>query len=190
MPKRDGFSLAVAIREHEATTDASRTPIIALSADVMQGEPERCFAVGMDDFAAKPTTIPVLGTKLRRWLPDVSWTDLTPEPAADESATVFDPSVLAELTNGDEQLAAEIVADFQESARFDVAELVAAAHVEDAQTVRRYAHRLKGAARTVGNREVSSLAQQVESSAVDDVDWEPLRLVISRLDDAVAASES
>jgi signal transduction histidine kinase/DNA-binding response OmpR family regulator len=190
MPRRDGFSLARAIREYEAGTGIPRTPIIALSADVMQGEPERCFTAGMDDFVAKPTTIPVLGAKLRRWLPDISWSDLSPDRPTDEPPTVFDPTVLAELTGGDEQLAAEIVADFQETARFDVAELVAAAHAHDAPTVRRYAHRLKGAARTVGNHEVSNLAQQVESSASDEVDWEPLRLVIDRLGDAVAASES
>jgi signal transduction histidine kinase/CheY-like chemotaxis protein/HPt (histidine-containing phosphotransfer) domain-containing protein len=72
MPHMDGFELARAIREHEDAA-GGHVPIIALTASVMQGEPEKCRDAGMDDFGAKPTTIPFLASKLRQWLPDVAW---------------------------------------------------------------------------------------------------------------------
>jgi CheY-like chemotaxis protein len=71
MPRMDGYELAAAIRRHERRQGRARTPIIALSANVMQGEPERTRAAGMDDFIAKPTTIPFLAAKLHQWLPDL-----------------------------------------------------------------------------------------------------------------------
>ena len=74
MPRMDGFELARAIRRARARRPTrGRVPILALTASVMQGEPEKCRAAGMDDFAAKPTTIPFLASKLRQWLPDVAW---------------------------------------------------------------------------------------------------------------------
>ncbi len=75
MPVMDGFDLANAIRRHEARTGRSRTPIMALSANVLPGEAEKCTAAGMDDFAGKPTSMSVLADKLRHWMPHVEWPD-------------------------------------------------------------------------------------------------------------------
>jgi HPt (histidine-containing phosphotransfer) domain-containing protein len=47
----------------------------------MQGEPQRCRESGMDDFAAKPTTIPHLAARLRKWLPHVEFPPATDDPA-------------------------------------------------------------------------------------------------------------
>ena len=79
MPRLDGYELARRIRAREGETGAARTPIIALSANVMQGEPNKCLAAGMDDFAAKPTTIPTLAARLARWLPHLNWTSEGPD---------------------------------------------------------------------------------------------------------------
>ncbi|MGH8481357.1 MAG: ATP-binding protein [Nevskiaceae bacterium] len=68
MPGLDGWQLTAAIREHERTTGAARTPIVALTANVISGEAERCLAAGMDDYLGKPVTIGQLAQKLERWL--------------------------------------------------------------------------------------------------------------------------
>ena len=85
MPRMNGYELALALRRHERRTDRRRTPILALSANVMRGEPEKAHAAGMDDFLAKPTTIPFLAAKLRQWLPDVSWQPVAADTAAARS---------------------------------------------------------------------------------------------------------
>ena len=71
MPKIDGFEATRRIRAAEAARAgngrARRTPIIALTAFAMAGDRERCLAVGMDEYLAKPVSIEGLGVALARW---------------------------------------------------------------------------------------------------------------------------
>ena len=69
MPRMDGYQLARTIREEEARSGQPRTPIVALTASALKGEAERCLAAGMDDYMAKPVSIPTMGACLQRWLP-------------------------------------------------------------------------------------------------------------------------
>jgi signal transduction histidine kinase/CheY-like chemotaxis protein len=75
MPEMDGFEATAAIRAREAALHArsaapgsQRVPILALTANAMQGDRERCLAVGMDDYLAKPFTRDQLDQMLRRWV--------------------------------------------------------------------------------------------------------------------------
>ena len=75
MPEMDGYQATAAIRAHELDTEgrapsslARRTPIIALTANAMKGDRERCLAVGMDDYLAKPFRLEQLEQVLSRWL--------------------------------------------------------------------------------------------------------------------------
>jgi signal transduction histidine kinase/CheY-like chemotaxis protein/HPt (histidine-containing phosphotransfer) domain-containing protein len=84
MPRLDGYELARAIRRHEAEHGWARTPVMALTANVMHGEPQRCRDAGMDDFAAKPTTIPLLAARIREWLAHLEFPPLqADEPGID-----------------------------------------------------------------------------------------------------------
>jgi two-component system, sensor histidine kinase and response regulator len=68
MPVMDGLTATGEIRRREQTSGAARVPIIALTANAMEGDRERCLAAGMDDFLSKPFTQQQLATLLRRWL--------------------------------------------------------------------------------------------------------------------------
>jgi signal transduction histidine kinase/CheY-like chemotaxis protein/HPt (histidine-containing phosphotransfer) domain-containing protein len=185
MPRMDGYELARAIRTRERDTGADRTPIIALSANVMQGEPERCREAGMDDFAAKPTTIPALAARLRRWLPNITWPEPEPVYAAPEAATdgtAIDTATLEELTGGDAALAATLIGDFLDSSVADADALTSALDGRDAQAVRRQAHRIKGAARIVGASEIARVADSLEAEAAKPgCEWSTLDELASEL---------
>ena len=66
MPGMDGFGATRAIREGETGTPR-RIPIVALTANAMQGDREQCLAAGMDDYIAKPVTKQTLAAALERW---------------------------------------------------------------------------------------------------------------------------
>jgi len=72
MPEMDGFQATRAIRAQESV--GQRVPIIAMTANAMQGDRERCLEAGMDDYLAKPVAILDLKTTLQRWLPAASIT--------------------------------------------------------------------------------------------------------------------
>ena len=67
MPIVDGFEATGAIRALES--DAARVPIIALTAEALAGDRERCLRAGMDDYLSKPVRIEQLQATLARWMP-------------------------------------------------------------------------------------------------------------------------
>ena len=74
MPRMDGYETARLIREDERHR-GGRTPIVALTADTLAGDRERCLAAGMDDYISKPVSSALLAKALQRW---------ARQPAADD----------------------------------------------------------------------------------------------------------
>ena len=70
MPEMDGYQATVEIRKR-ARGDC-HTPIVALTANAMEGDRERCLQTGMDDYVSKPIEPKNLLATLQRWLPDDS----------------------------------------------------------------------------------------------------------------------
>jgi len=69
MPRLDGFAATRLIRAREADSGRASRPIIALTANAIAGDRERCLAVGMDDYLSKPFGLPQLRGVLLRWIP-------------------------------------------------------------------------------------------------------------------------
>ncbi|MBX3602141.1 MAG: EAL domain-containing protein [Rubrivivax sp.] len=82
MPGMDGYALAAALRAAEAAEGRGRLPIVALTAQALHGEAERCRAAGMDDYLSKPVDREDLAATLARWLPVAAG-----EPAAGSGGT-------------------------------------------------------------------------------------------------------
>jgi CheY-like chemotaxis protein len=69
MPVMDGFEATTAIRAREDKDARPRTPIIAMTANAMKGDRERCIEAGMDDYVPKPVRMKELAAALERWVP-------------------------------------------------------------------------------------------------------------------------
>ena len=68
MPEMDGFEATRHLRMREKLANADALPVIAMTANVMEGDRERCLQAGMDDYLGKPVRMDELESTLRRWL--------------------------------------------------------------------------------------------------------------------------
>jgi signal transduction histidine kinase/CheY-like chemotaxis protein/HPt (histidine-containing phosphotransfer) domain-containing protein len=196
MPKLDGFGFVTRLREAERQRGLIRTPVLAISANVMRGEAERCFASGMDDFIAKPVSTTTLSTRIRQWLPHVRFTGgelPAAEPAAhapERAAPVpppLDRAALAELAT-DPESERELVREFCEAARHDLDAIAEARRANDLPAVTREAHRLKGASKLVGATELAEIAAAIEAAG-RATDWDAVAAKLPGLSPALARIE-
>jgi len=72
MPRMDGYDLAAKIRLAEQDTGRTPTKIIALTANAVKGEADRCLSAGMDGYLSKPVTLEQLQGELSRWINEIS----------------------------------------------------------------------------------------------------------------------
>ena len=66
MPEMDGFEATGVIRQREASA-GHHVPIVAMTANAMQGDREQCLAAGMDDYLSKPVSFETLAAAARKW---------------------------------------------------------------------------------------------------------------------------
>ncbi|WP_372619015.1 PAS-domain containing protein [Falsiroseomonas sp.] len=164
MPVMDGLDLARAIRREEAAAPGRpRTVLIAVTANALKGEDERCFAAGMDAFLPKPLALEQLARALGRHLPQG-----TAAPAATDEpglTTLWDPDALRQLFGSDEARLGKLIATFREGVKRDGEAVLGALAKGDLDGAAAAAHRLKGAARMAGARRLAELVAELESAA-------------------------
>jgi signal transduction histidine kinase/FixJ family two-component response regulator/HPt (histidine-containing phosphotransfer) domain-containing protein len=165
MPKMDGFELTEHIRKAEAAT-GRHTPIVALSAAVMQDEIDRCMTSGMDDFLGKPIERPKLHAVLARWLGGEAETAPTIAAApAEASETILDHAFLTETFGDLGPMTQEMLGFYLETTRPGIDRLVVAVRNGDAATARDLAHRAAGEAATAGALALTGRCRRIELAA-------------------------
>jgi signal transduction histidine kinase/DNA-binding NarL/FixJ family response regulator len=150
MPHMDGHELARRLRAAEADRGAARTPIIAVTANAMKGEDERCLASGMDACLVKPVSIERLRSTLERWLPiEVENVGNSPTDSR-HSTPAIDRAVLAAWLGDDQATIASLLGKFRETAIEAERDIAAASRTGDLPKLAAAAHKLRGAAQAVG----------------------------------------
>ncbi|MBL0210984.1 MAG: PAS domain S-box protein [Holophagaceae bacterium] len=199
MPRMDGYQLTKAVRDLEQAHGRPRTPILALTANALRGEAERCVELGMDDYLVKPVTIPLLASKLREWLPHVK-VGLAPEPpgksappppgVADWVPPGLDAKTLLDLCRGDDTAAREILEKFISATKTDLLALEQGLRQKDNPCIVRQSHRIKGSAAMIGARDIAGRAERLELYAQTKAPaWEAIEEQISGLQTALARLE-
>lgn len=202
MPEWDGFELTAAIRQAEESTD-KRCPIIAITANVLQGEAEKCLDGGMDDYMPKPLEMDVLKQKVETWMNattgvkvdvELSAEKTEPEQAPDKEPkrkaeqTVVDQSesgpidarVLKDMFGEDDATFKDVMASFVAPTERVVEDLMAAYGARDAAGVRAAAHSLKSSSRSVGAMALGDVGEALETAG-DAADWDEIEAHAPRL---------
>src|SRR5215210_1918033 len=162
MPEMDGHEATAEIRRREAALawegEGHSVPIIAMTANAMQGDREKALAAGMDDYLAKPVRQEELEEVLGRWVSGGAAATSEARAAPNGDGSVLDPEVLASLRDlGDAGLLTELAEMFFDDASSRLAELREAVEAGDAEGVKRVAHTLKGSSGNMGAARMSAI---------------------------------
>jgi PAS domain S-box-containing protein len=169
MPDMDGFELTREIRAEEALKlGGRRTPIVALTANALKGEADRCLAAGMDGYLSKPLTLDRLREAVENW---IAATPASPTPSL-AAEDPIDRSVVTQMFGDNRAMIDRMMARFGQAGAKLLDEI--AASNGNTKRLVELAHKLKGAARAAGAVRLGDLAAALETSGAER-DVSPLR---------------
>ena len=167
MPIMDGHAATTELRKH---FDQEQLPIIAMTANIMASEKEKCLASGMNDYLSKPIDVKALFTTLGRWIKDASAGEQHKLPQNSTSPSNIslpgiDVSVVLNRLGGNQQLFQRLISQFSERYRHGARDIRTALLVSDGKQIALLAHGLVGIAGTLGAIDVSKTARKLEALA-------------------------
>ena len=181
MPVLDGYSATRRWREIEQERKAEqRMPIIAMTANAMAGDRQKCLDAGMDDYLAKPVGRNELEDCINRWKNANLAVPESVPPAAElevRSPPVLNNSILDELRDVLGGEVDKIIAVYLEDAPRLIAQLERAAVDNDPIALRVAAHTLKSSSANVGASTLSDAARDLEHGARDGTLTQPANAV-------------
>lgn len=178
MPVMDGFDATTEIRRREGVS--GRTPIIAMTAGVMDEERDRCLAVGMDDFVFKPVDVALLDALLTRWVDGGRFKGgSTGSPSVEGDPPTIDDQgdpldrerldALRQLGPADGRgLLPAVVGAFLDEIPARMGALRAAVGAGGGHPLAEAAHQLRGSASNIGATAVAISCQQLEAAGRSD----------------------
>lgn len=186
MPHLDGYDATKAIRQYERESNISATPVVALTASVMQQDRQRCYESGMNGFVGKPINF----DELFETIAEVIDTHKSTVPSTNLSPELADVDFDAGLSiwQGAEDVYHNALLKFSNNLESELEGLKEAVSNNDIPQIKHVAHTLKGAASNLKLLKVTELSKQVELAvALDDVDPTKLHALVAQLFDAAHA---
>ncbi len=177
MPVMNGYEATQLLRKKGMTV-----PIVALTANAMKEDEQKCLNAGCDKYLTKPVDRKKLSEVLSGYLSPESSEDIQQvesqlsQTAEDQNVTssqegpfpVFDPRQILRSLDGDTDMLKEIVEIFLETSTSDIRELQEAISSRDSLKVGQKAHSIKGAAANIGAETVREIALEIEHSIKTD----------------------
>jgi len=171
MPELNGIEATLRIRDPNSAVRNHQIPIIAMTANAMQGDREKCLEAGMNDYVSKPISPPALAEVLDKWLPQET-AAATQQPvvqseqvAAASAAPIFDQAGMLARMMDDEELARTVAGGFLEDLPKQITILKDFLKAGDVPGSERQAHSIKGASANVGGEALRAVALEMEQAA-------------------------
>jgi HPt (histidine-containing phosphotransfer) domain-containing protein len=203
MPEMDGFEATAAIRRREEGNPSSRRlPIIALTANALEGDREHCLTSGMDDYLSKPFTRGQLQAVLDRWLPRQGNTNgAAPERGdvaqlngrderTDRHAESIDQRVLDGIRTlqhpGKPNILVKAIALYLDTTPKTMDSIRTAVEQRDPERLHKAAHSLKSSSANLGARLLAGLCKELETMGRTQA-LENVQNVMAKVDGEYAA---
>ncbi|MEM9159204.1 MAG: response regulator, partial [Verrucomicrobiota bacterium] len=177
MPVMDGFETSRRIRSETGLWDPA-IPVVAMTANAMQGDREACVEAGMDDYVTKPVDPEKLGQVLEKFLDDriIERDDGPMDKGKDAESSeweskyideesgkvIFDYDSFRELTMGDESLMLLVVESFMTEMSSKLQDLARGLEERASERIHQVGHSIKGASSNVGGVTMSVVASEIE----------------------------
>jgi PAS domain S-box-containing protein len=197
MPVLDGYDATRQIRDINSKVLDRDIPIIAMTANAMQGDREKCIGAGMNDFISKPVESGKVLQVLQQWLPehesdnsshendDEIDTPIATEPNTETNENtpevILDSAAMRHRLMNNEQLIHKVIDTFSTDMVLQIELLKTAIIEEDFVATATQAHKIKGASANVSGIALSALAQIVEDASKAN-ELETLQEVIPKIE--------
>lgn len=204
MPKMDGYETTKAIRHGSHGIENTAIPIIAMTANAMKGDKEKCLNIGMDDYMSKPVSAQEIQAKLDIWLgveqrieavPEVQLDIDTnveveqeeseqPDMLPDKAEKVWDRQGFMERIGNSESLATRLLGLYRDSMPEEMKKMTSFAEQEHWDELGKLAHKVKGSSGSLGAVQVSRMSESIED-AVRASEYQKLASLVGELQNKV-----
>jgi len=175
MPIMDGYEATRFIRHDKTQIKHKDLPIVAMTANAMKGDREKCLAAGMDGYIPKPISGKLVLNALEQWLPEtavITIDDIEDLRSSDNNVTtyqtkhsVFDYEALSRRMMNNEPAIEMVINIFLDDAILLERDLIEALNNNDNESLKTMLHRIKGSAANVGGDLLSELTKRLEKLA-------------------------
>ncbi|MEP6572998.1 MAG: response regulator [Gemmatimonadota bacterium] len=169
MPQLDGYEATAEIRRFESGT--RHTPVIAMTANAMQGDREKCLTAGMDDYVSKPIRGEELRLALERWIrprPELETSEESPPPpAAPEVCRTLEPRVIADLRaleRGGKKFVGRLIGLYLQDAPGRKAAIGRALATRDSEALMQVSHVFRGSSGSLGANRLAKMLEDLETA--------------------------
>lgn len=189
MPDMDGYQASREIRQLEKIPSAlarcrkgkPAVIIVAMTANAMQGDKDRCISAGMNDYLSKPVNIKDLAKAIDHWFPIDHESPMKTDPQKD----LINLKTIEELkgldSGGEQTLFNELVGIFEEETPKFIQQMKAGILKQDFQAIENPAHSLKGSSTNLGFLAIAKLCSEIENGAKNH-EYDSVNEAINRLE--------
>ena len=170
MPVMDGYEASKSIRDGKGGENNKGIPIVALTANAMAGDKEKCFVSGMDDYVSKPVDAKLFFDVLKKWLPYTESIQIKEENldtvehnnSKNEISDAWNEEEVLGRIGGSTTLLKKLITIFLEDITTKIDELQIAFDTNNKEDIKLYAHTIKGAAGNLGAIKIQEITQDME----------------------------
>jgi CheY-like chemotaxis protein len=189
MPELDGFEASEDIRCYEKKHKMPPTPIIAFTANAMQGDMEKCLAAGMDDYVTKPATPSALEHILTKWIPErisslgneIDSAVIKNTTSIEEENLILDRESLETLYRLMKGNTKKTLKSYIKTSKEYIKQIASAINNNDLSIIHIIGHTIKSSSEQVGAMTVSKIATKIEALPQDKLDIKMVKPLYKKL---------